>query len=159
MPLPVGSPAPDFTLKTKTPDGLKDVRLSDHKGADNVVLLFYPGAFTRICTQEMCDVSGNIGAYEAVNAKVYGISNDSPFVLEEWAKQLKIAFPLLSDFKHEVAQAYDVVWPDFAGLGPGTARAAFVIDKDGIIRYSEQTPTLLDFPNYGAMQAALDEVA
>jgi glutaredoxin-dependent peroxiredoxin len=155
MPLPVGAKAPDFTLKTKTGDGLQDVRLSEHLGKKNVVLLFFPGAFTHICTQEMCDVTQGLDNYSASNAQVYGISNDTPYVLEEWSKQLKIGFPLLSDFQHEVAQAYDVVWPDFGGLGPGTARAVFVIDKEGVIRYSEQTPTLLDFPKYDDIQAAL----
>jgi peroxiredoxin len=155
MPLPVGSKAPDFALKTKTPSGVEEVRLNDCLGRANVVLLFFPGAFTHICTQEMCDVTQGLEKYNAANAQVYGISNDTPFVLEEWSKQLKIGFPLLSDFHHEVAKAYDVVWPDFAGLGPGTARAVFIIDKEGIVRYSEQTPTLLDFPKYEAIEAAL----
>lgn len=155
MPLPVGSQAPDFTLRTKTAEGLQDVKLSDHLGKENVVLLFYPGAFTHICTQEMCDVTQGLHKYSQANAKVYGISNDTPYVLEEWAKQLKIGFPLLSDFQHDVAKAYDVVWPDFSGLGPGTSRAVFIIDKEGVVRYSEQTPTLLDFPKYEEMEAVL----
>jgi glutaredoxin-dependent peroxiredoxin len=155
MPLPVGAKAPDFILRTKTADGLQDVRLSEHLGQSNVVLLFFPGAFTHICTQEMCDVTQGLGKYSDANAQVYGISNDTPYVLEEWSKQLKIGFPLLSDFQHEVARAYDVVWPDFSGLGPGTARAVFVIDKEGVIRYSEQTPTLLDFPKYEELETAL----
>lgn len=158
MPLPVGSKAPDFTLKTKTSEGVEDVKLSDHFGKQNTVLLFYPGAFTHICTKEMCDVTQGLEKYNQANAQVYGISNDTPFVLEEWSKQLKIGFPLLSDFHHKTAQAYDVVWPDFAGLGPGTARAVFIIDKDGVIRYSEQTPTLLDFPNYKALEEALQKL-
>jgi peroxiredoxin len=145
-------------LKTKDADGIRDVRLSDHRGKDNVVLLFYPGAFTHICTKEMCDVTSALGKFDAANAKVYGVSNDTPFVLEEWSKQLNIGFPLLSDFHHETARAYDVVWPDFAGLGPGTARAVFIIDREGVIRYSEQTPTLLDFPNYEAIEEALGRI-
>jgi len=155
MPLSVGTKAPDFTLKTKNSEGLQDVRLSDHLGKENVVLLFYPGAYTHICTQEMCDVTSGLAKFAAANATVYGVSNDTPFVLEQWAKELKIGFPLLSDFQHEVAKAYDVVWPDFAGLGPGTARAVFVIDKEGVIRYAEQTPTLLDFPKYEEIDRAL----
>lgn len=155
MPLAVGTKAPDFTLKTKTADGVVDVTLSSNFGERNTVLLFYPGAFTHICTKEMCDVTEGLKQYEQANAQVYGVSNDTPFVLEEWSKQLKIGFPLLSDFQHSVAKAYDVVWPDFAGLGPGTARAVFVIDKDGQIVYAEQTPSLLDFPNYTAIEAAL----
>src|SRR5687767_6137332 len=103
MPLSPGSKAPDFTLRTKTADGLQDVHLSEHLGQSNVVLLFFPGAFTHICTQEMCDVTQGLGKYSDANAQVYGISNDTPYVLEEWSKQLKIGFPLLSDFQHEVA--------------------------------------------------------
>lgn len=158
MPIPVGSKAPDFTLRTKTAEGLVDVKLSDNFGHQNTVLLFYPGAFTHICAQEMCDVTQGLGKFEAANAQVYGVSNDTPFVLEEWSKQLKIGFPLLSDFQHKVAQAYEVVWPDFAGLGPGTARAVIVIDKEGVVRYAEQTPTLLDFPKYDDIQAALAQL-
>ena len=158
MPLPTGSIAPDFTLKSKNGGDLQDVKLSDHRGKETVVLLFFPGAFTRICTKEMCDVTSDLGKFDAANAKVYGVSNDSPFVLEEWAKQLKIGFLLLSDFQHDVAKAYDVVWPNFAGLGPGTARAVFVIDRDGIIRYSEETPTLLDFPDYRALEEAIGKL-
>ncbi len=158
MPLPVGIAAPDFTLKTKKPEGVVDVKLSDSRGKANVVLLFYPGAFTHICTKEMCDVTQGLEKYNAANAQVYGISNDTPFVLEEWAKQLSIGFPLLADFQKDTARAYDVIWPDFAGLGEGTARAVFIIDKDGIIRYSEQTPTLLDFPDYAAIESALSSL-
>jgi len=155
MPVAVGTPAPDFTLKTKDAGGIRDVSLKDHLGKEAVVLLFYPGAFTHICTQEMCDVTSGLDKFKNAKAQVYGVSNDSPFVLEEWSKQLKIGFPLLSDFQHAVAEAYDVVWPDFAGLGKGTARAVFVIDKEGVIQYAEQTPTLLDFPNYEAIDAAV----
>lgn len=155
MPLTVGTKAPDFTLRTKTAEGLKDITLSSHLGKENVVLLFYPAAFTGVCTKEMCDVSGGLGAYASANAQVYGISGDSPFTLEEWSKQLKIAFPLLSDYQKTVTRAYDVIWPDFAGLGEGTARAVFVIDKEGVIQYAEQTPTLGDMPKFEEVMGAL----
>ncbi len=155
MALAVGTVAPDFTLKTKTETGLEDVTLSGHRGKENVVLLFYPGAFTHVCTQEMCDVTSGLGAYKNANAQVYGLSNDTPFVLAEWSKQLQIGFPLLSDFSKDVAKAYDVVWPNFAGLGEGTARAVFVIDKNGVIQYAEQTPTLLDMPDFTAIERAI----
>ena len=155
MPLPVGSKAPDFTLKTKTAEGLADITLSSHLGKENVVLLFYPGAFTGVCTKEMCDVTSGLGVYQNANAQVYGVSNDTPFVLAEWSKQLSIGFPLLSDFQKSVATAYDVIWPDFAGLGAGTARAVFVIDKEGVIQYAEQTPTLGDLPQFAEVEKAL----
>jgi peroxiredoxin len=159
MALSVGTLAPDFALRTMTADGLKSITLSEHKGKENVVLLFYPGAFTHVCADEVCIVTNDIAKFKAANATVYGVSNDSPWSAAEWSKQLKIGFPLLSDFQHDVAKAYDVVWPDFGGLGPGTARAAIVIDKEGVIRYSEQTPTLLDLPDFKAVEAALAELS
>lgn len=155
MPLSVGTKAPDFTLKTKTAEGLVDVTLSNHLGKENVVLLFYPAAFTGVCTKELCDVTSGLGAYAAANAQVYGISGDTPFALEEWSKQLKIGFPLLADYQRSVTRAYDVIWPDFAGMGEGTARAAFIIDKEGVIQYAEQTPTLGDLPNFEAVLSTL----
>ena len=155
MALPVGTVAPDFTLRTKTESGLVDVTLSSHQGKENVVLLFYPGAYTGVCTKEMCDVTSGLHAYKNANAQVYGVSNDSPFVLEEWSKKLQIGFPLLSDFQKDVARAFDATCADFAGLGEGVARAVFIIDKEGIIRYSEQTPTLGDMPDFEAVTAAL----
>lgn len=155
MPLAPGTLAPDFTLRTMTSEGLADVTLSAHRRRENVVLLFYPGAFTHVCAKELCDVTDALGNFENANARVYGISNDTPYCAAEWAKQLNIGFPLLSDFQHDVCKLYNVVWPNFSGLGPGTARAVFVIDKQGIIRHSEQTPTLLDLPNFEALNAAL----
>jgi glutaredoxin-dependent peroxiredoxin len=155
MALAVGTNAPDFTLKTKTADGLKDIKLSDHFGKGPVVLLFFPLAFTGVCTQEMCDVSGGISAYAELGATVYGISVDSPFAQEAWAKANKISVPLLSDLNKTVTKAYDVVFPNLAGVGDTAARAAFVIGKDGVIKYSEQTPTPKDLPSFDKTKAAL----
>lgn len=155
MPLAVGSKAPDFTLKTKTPDGLKDVTLSANFGQRQTVLLFYPLAFTGTCTQEMCDTTAGLGQYESLGASVYGISVDSPFANEAWAKQHKIGITLLSDLNKTVTKAYDVVFPGLAGIGDTAARAAFVVGKDGVVKYSEQTPTPKDLPNFAAIKAAL----
>lgn len=155
MPLAVGSKAPDFTLKTKTPEGLKDIKLSDNFGKKQVVLLFYPLAFTGVCTQEMCDTTAGLGDYANLGAEVYGISVDSPFANEAWAKQNKIGITLLSDLNKTTTKAYDVVFPNLAGVGDTAARAAFVIGKDGVIKYAEQTPTPKDLPNFAAVKAAL----
>ena len=155
MPLKIGTSAPDFTLKTKTAQGLEDVKLSDNFGQRNTVLLFFPLAFTGVCTTEMCDVSGGISAYENLNAAVYGISIDSPFAHEAWAKQEKITLKLLSDLNKTVTKTYDVLFPGIAGIGDSSARAAFVIDKNGTIVYAEQTPTPKDLPNFTAVKAAL----
>ena len=155
MPLALGSKAPDFTLKTKTADGLKDVRLSENFGRRKTVLLFFPLAFTGVCTQEFCDVSAGLGAYAGLDAEVYGVSVDSPFAQEAWAKQSKITVTLLSDLNKEVARAYDVIFPGLAGIGDTSARAAFVIGKDGVVLYAEQTATPKDLPNFAAIKAAL----
>ncbi|MDB6093793.1 MAG: peroxiredoxin [Verrucomicrobia bacterium] len=155
MPLAVGSKAPDFTLKTKTADGLKDIKLSDNFGKKQTVLLFYPLAFTGTCTQEMCDMTAGLDQYASLGAEVYGISVDSPFANEAWAKQNKIGITLLSDLNKTTTKAYDVVFTNLAGVGDTAARAAFVIGKDGVIKYSEQTATPKDLPNFVAVKAAL----
>jgi peroxiredoxin len=155
MPLSIGSKAPDFTLKSKTSDGLKDVQLSANFGSKQTVLLFFPAAFTGVCTQEMCDISAGLGQYAGLDAEVYGISVDSPFAQEAWAKQSGITVALLSDLNKTVTRAYDVVFPNLIGMYETSARAAFVVGKDGVIKYSEQTPTPKDLPNFAAVQAAL----
>jgi glutaredoxin-dependent peroxiredoxin len=153
MPIPVGSKAPDFTLKTKTADGLKDVTLSQHFGKKQVVLLFFPLAFTSVCTQEMCDMTSGLAEYSQLDAEVYGISVDSPHAHEAWAKQNKIGITLLSDLNKTVTRAYDVLLAGAAG--DTSARAAFVVGKDGVIKYAEQTPTPKSLPNFNAIKVAL----
>jgi peroxiredoxin len=155
MPLPVGTKAPDFSLKTKTADGLKDIKLSANFGQKQTVLLFFPAAFTGVCTQEMCDQTSGLGDYEKLNATVYGISVDGPFTQEAWAKQNNITLTLVSDQNKTVIKAYDVVFPTLAGMYETAARAAFVIGKDGVIKYAEQTATPKDLPNFSAVKAAL----
>lgn len=155
MPIPVGSKAPDFTLKTKAPEGLKDVTLSHHFGHKQTVLLFFPAAFTGVCTQEMCDQTGGLAEYEKLGAQVYAISVDNAFAQEAWAKANAIGVTLLSDLNKTVTKAYDVLFPMLAGIGDTSARAAFVIGKDGVVKYAEQTPTPKDLPNFGAIKAAL----
>ncbi|MBI4178604.1 redoxin domain-containing protein [bacterium] len=158
MPLSVGTKAPEFTLKTKTAEGPKDVKLSDTVGKKNTVLLFFPLAFTGVCTQEMCDVSKGLNEYAKLNAQVYGVSVDSPFAQEAWAQKESIKIPLLSDLNKKTAESYGVLLPDLIGLGSVSARAAFVIDKKGVIQYSEQTPTPKDLPNFAAIKSALEKI-
>lgn len=155
MPIAVGAQAPDFTLKTKTADGLVDIKLSDSLGKNQVVLLFFPAAFTGVCTTEMCDQTSGLGEYEKLGAKVYAISVDTPFAQEAWAKQNKIGVTLLSDLNKTVTKAYDVLFPNLAGIGDTSARAAFVIGRNGKVKYAEQTPTPKDLPNFDAIKAAL----
>jgi len=155
MALSAGSKAPDFTLKTKRGGDPKDVKLSDNFGKKKTVLLFFPLAFTGVCTKEFCDVSAGLAAYDKLDAAVYGISVDSPFAQEAWADKEKIQIPLLSDLNKEVSKKYGTLLPDLIGLGSVSARAAFVIDKNGVIKHSEQTPTPLELPNFTKIQAAL----
>ncbi|MCI0534306.1 MAG: redoxin domain-containing protein [Verrucomicrobiales bacterium] len=154
MPIAVGSKAPEFTLKSKTP-AEADIKLSSNLGKKNTVLLFFPFAFTGVCTKEMCDVSAGLSQYSTLNADVVGISVDSPFAQQAWAKQEKINIPLASDVNKETVRAYGVLLPDLAGLGSTSARAAFVIDKDGIVQYAEQTPTPKELPNFEAIKQTL----
>lgn len=155
MPITVGSKAPDFTLKSKAADGLKDIKLSDNFGKKQTVLLFFPLAYTGVCTQEMCDQTSGLGEYEKLGANVIAISVDSPFAQEAWANANKIGITLVSDLNKTVTKAYDVLFPMLAGVGDTSARAAFVVSKDGVIKYAEQTPTPKDLPNFAAIKAAL----
>ena len=155
MPIAVGSKAPDFTLKSKAADGLKDIKLSDNFGKKQTVLLFFPLAYTGVCTQEMCDQTSGLGEYEKLGAEVIAISVDSPFTQEAWAKANKIGITLASDLNKETTKAYGVLFPMLAGIGDTSARAAFVVGKDGVIKYAEQTATPKDLPNFAAVQAAL----
>src|SRR6202022_2808542 len=102
MAISIGTKAPDFALSSKTSEGLKLVKLSDNFGKKNTLLLFFPMAFTGVCTAEMCETSAGLEAYHEVNAQVYGISGDSPFSLEVWAQKEQIDVPLLSDYDHAV---------------------------------------------------------
>src|SRR5574338_1733781 len=108
MPIPVGSKAPDFTLKSKQTSGLVDVKLSNNLGKKNTVLLFFPAAFTSVCTQELCDITAGLNAYDGLNAEVIGISVDTPFAQEAWAQKEKIKITLVSDLNKQVTKAYDV---------------------------------------------------
>ncbi|MDR0354066.1 MAG: peroxiredoxin [Opitutaceae bacterium] len=159
MPLAVGSQAPDFVLKSKTAAGLSDIRLSDHFGKKQTVLLFFPLAFTSVCTEELCDASGGLSDYEALGASVIAVSVDSPFAQEAWAKANGITLTLASDLDKTVAKAYDVLFPALAGIGDTAARAAFVIGKDGVIKYAEQTPTPKDLPHFAAIKDTLAKLA
>jgi peroxiredoxin len=155
MAISVGTKAPDFTLKSKQASGLVDVKLSNNFGKKNTVLLFFPLAFTSVCTKEMCDLTAGLNAYSGTGAEVIGISVDSPFAQEAWAQKEKIGITLVSDLNKQTVKDYDVVFPMLAGVGDTAARAAFVIDKNGVVQYSEQTPTPKDLPNFDAVKAAL----
>ena len=155
MALSIGTKAPDFTLKSKQASGIVDVKLSGNFGRKNTVILFFPLAFTSVCTKEMCDITAGLNSYAGLNAEVIGISVDSPFAQEAWAQKEKIGITLASDLNKETAKAYGTLLGDLLGLGSVSARAAFVVDKQGVIRYSEQTPTPKDLPNFNSIREAL----
>ena len=118
-------------------------------------VLFFPAAFTGVCTKEMCEITAGLNGYSSLNADVIAISVDTPFSQEAWAQKEKINITLASDLNKEVIKKYDVVFPMLAGVGDTAARAAFVIDKNGVVQYSEQTPTPKDLPNFGKVKEAL----
>jgi peroxiredoxin len=151
MPLEVGTKAPTFTLKSKKADGLVDVTFP--VAGKNTVLLFFPLAFTSVCTDEMCNVTQGLSSFGG--AEVIAISVDSPFAQEAWAKANSIGITLVSDLNKEATNAYGVLFKGIAGIGDSSARAAFVIDAGGQIVYSEQTPTPKDLPNFDAIKAKL----
>jgi len=163
MPLTVGTKAPDFTLPTKTADGPKQIKLSDNFGKKNTLLLFFPMAFTGTCTTEMCGVSMDLSAYGSLNATVYGISGDNPFAQEAWAQKEKITVPLLSDYEHKVAKAYEVMYETFLpqlnlGMAGVAKRSAFIIDKNGAIQYAESNDDAKQLPNFDKIKAKLAEL-
>jgi peroxiredoxin len=130
----IGQQAPDFSLFSADK---QKVSLSDFKGK-NVVLLFFPQAFTGVCTEELCSVRDNLSQYESLNAQVLGISVDSVFTLGKFRDEQKYNFPLLSDFNKEVSAAYGALYESWILDMKGVSkRSAFVIDKEGIIRYAE----------------------
>ncbi len=153
MPLSVATKAPAFTLKSKKPDGLVDVTFP--VAGKTTVLLFFPLAFTGVCTAEFCSVSQGLTDYATLGAEVIGISVDSPFAQEAWAQKEKIEVTLASDLNKEATHAYEVLFKGIAGIGDSSARAAFVIDAAGMIVYSEQTPTPKDLPDFDAVKAAI----
>ena len=150
--LTTGQSAPDFILydTDKNP-----VKLSDQKGK-NVVLLFFPAAFTSVCTKELCGFRDNLARYNDMNAQVYGISVDMPFTLGEFKKQLDLNFPLLSDFNKEASTAYSSIYENWAmGMRGVSKRSAFVIDKEGNIAYAEVLENAGEEPDYAAVDEAL----
>ena len=163
MPLAVGTKAPDFTLSTKTAEGPKQIRLSENFGKGNTVLLFFPMAFTGTCTTEMCEVSAGLNGYTSLNAAVYGISGDNPFAQEAWAQKEKISVPLLSDYDHNVAKQYSVMYDSFLpqmnlGMAGVPKRSAFIIDKSGVIQYAESNDDARQLPNFDKIKAKLAEL-
>ena len=153
MNLEIGQPAPDFTLY----DSAKNkITLSDMKG-QNVLLLFFPLAFTRTCTAELCSIRDNISFYNNVNAKVFGISVDSLHTLAKYKADQNLNFTLLSDFNKDVSSLYGSLYEIFGYKMKGVSkRSAFVIDKNGIVRYAEVLENAGEQPNFKNIALTLE---
>ena len=153
MKIEIGQPAPDFTLYDSTKN---KVTLSDLKG-QNVLLLFFPLAFTSTCTAELCSIRDNISFYNGVNAKVFGISVDSLHTLAKYKADQNLNFTLLSDFNKEVSSLYGSLYETFGYNMKGVSkRSAFVIDGKGIIRYAEVLENAGEQPNFKNITLTLE---
>lgn len=152
MSILTGLPAPDFTLYDSEK---KQVTLSELRG-HNVLLLFFPLAFTKTCTAELCYVRDNISAYNDADAKVFGISVDALQSLARYKEDQQLNFSLLSDFNKDVSRSYDTIYEMFGHNMKGVSkRSAFVIDKDGIVRYAEVLENAGEVPNFEAIGQVL----
>lgn len=152
MKIEAGQKAPDFSLYDSDKN---KVMLTDYKGK-NVLLLFFPQAFTGVCTKELCSIRDNIALYNNVNAQVLGISVDSVFTLAKYKEEQQLNFPLLSDFNKEVSKAYGALYENWIFEMKGVSkRSAFVIDEAGIVQYAEVLENAGDLPNFEAIEAAL----
>ena len=158
MALSIGSNAPDFTLKSKNATGLVDVTLSANYGKKSTLILFFPLAFTGVCTAELCDITNGLNGYNELGADVIGVSVDSPFAQEAWAQKEHIGITLVSDLNKTVTKAFDVLFPGLAEIGDTSARAAFIVDSKGVIQYAEQTATPKDLPHFEAIKSKLAEL-
>lgn len=156
MALPIGSKAPHFILKTKDSPVLHDWEFPE-KLERPLVILFFPAAFSHVCTDEFCFPAFH-GLKAIKGADVIAISTDSPFAQEAWKQENSIDISILSDYQRKVTELYDVVLPDLLGLGPSSARAAFVIDIEGMIRYSEQTESPLTLPDFSAIRCCIKDI-
>jgi glutaredoxin-dependent peroxiredoxin len=152
MSIQIGQPAPDFTLR----DNEKNkITLGDYRGK-NVLLLFFPLAFTSTCTKELCFMRDNLATYNNLEAQVFGISVDSLYALDKFKKEQSLNFPLLSDFNKVVSHAYDTIYEHFSNDMDGVSkRSAFIIDKQGIVRYAEVLENAGDVPNFNAIEECL----
>lgn len=158
MSITTGSTAPDFKLFNTNKEA---VTLSQYKGQKNVLLLFFPFAFTGTCTKELCGVRDDIARYSKANAEVLGISVDSPFTLVRYKEEQNLPFQLLSDFNKEASKAFGSLYDSFGAMGLHgvSKRSAFVIDKEGVVRYAEVLENAGEIPDFTKINAVLESLA
>jgi len=156
MNISIGDKAPNFTLRNTEK---AEVSLTDFSDK-NVLVLFFPLAFTGVCTAELCDMRDNISQYESLDAQVLAISVDSLFTLEQFKKAQGYNFPLLSDFNKEASRAYGALYEDFVlGMKGVSKRSAFLVDKKGIVQYAEVLEDAGQQPNFDAIVAKLNSLS
>ncbi len=148
----INKKAPAFSLQNTK--GVK-VELSAYEGEKNVVLLFFPLAFTSTCTEELCQTRDNLKMYNSLDAEILGISVDTFFTLREFKSAQNINFQLLSDFNKEASKAYDVLYEDFYGMKGVSKRSVFVISKEGIVLHSEILENADELPNFSRLEEVL----
>ncbi|MBN8679979.1 MAG: redoxin domain-containing protein [Chitinophagales bacterium] len=150
-----GDKAPDFALRASDKSLVK---LSEQKGK-NVLLLFFPFAFTGVCTKELCMMRDSLAEYERLDAQIFAISVDSPYTLAKWREEQGFNFPLLSDFNKTVSKKYDSLYKEFGlGLKGVSKRSAFVVDKKGVIQYAEVLENAGELPNFEAINQTLHRI-
>lgn len=156
MTLDIGDKAPDFILKDTRGE---ERSLAGLNSGRQVVLLFFPLAFTSTCREELCIARDNMKLYEALDAAVAGISVDSFFTLQKFKQAHNFNFPLLSDFNREVSERYGVLYEEFYGMRGVAKRASFVVDRGGVIRWAEVLDDAGDLPDFEAVGSALRQGA
>ena len=156
MALDIGTRAPDFSLAPAP--GPDRISLSDFRGGTNVVLLFMPLAFSSVCTDEVCRMAETYAGWNGVDAQILGITVDSPFVTAKFRDETGAPFPILSDFNKEAVKAYDVMYDEFFGMNGVAKRSAFVIDRDGVIRWSWVTEDADVLPDLEMIRAEVEKL-
>lgn len=150
-----GDKAPDFALRASDKSLVK---LSEQRGK-NIVLLFFPFAFTGVCTKELCFMRDSLADYERLDAQILAVSVDSPYTLAKWKDEQKFNFPMLSDFNKTASKKYDALYKEFGlGLKGVSKRSAFVIDKEGVVRYAEVLENAGELPNFEAVKKTLQSL-
>ena len=154
MSIQIGQQAPDFSLFSSSKE---KVTLSDFNGKKNVLILFFPQAFTGVCTTELCSVRDDIANYSNANAEILAISVDSIFTLAKFKELQQLNFTMLSDFNKEVSTSYHSIYNSFTDMNMKgvSKRSAFIVDKAGIIQYAEVLESAGDIPNFAAINEAL----
>jgi peroxiredoxin len=155
MLIQVGQAAPDFTLYDSDKN---QVNLIEQRG-NNILLLFFPFAFSRVCTAELCSIRDNMNRYDAVDAKVFGISVDSLYTLGKFKTEENLNFTLLSDFNKDVSRSYKAIYENFNYEMKGVSkRAVFIIDRKGLLQYIEVLENAGEQPNFNLIIKKLAEL-